>query len=271
MLISRKLQLHYSFPVYDVAPELSVRMSAAVQASKLNDQEKGDKKKLQTGIARIWKSLPRDQGDPEMVGNGVLVCDPSIQSKLGVNTQFSKYAILTSIKTLGGDDPLTSKTCDYEVEFCHVKESNFKNPRSSVKDIMYSSIPKGSLLFGVLDTRTVENSLKNCTDRAFNNIDQICIWKNGDDVWCHYVQGNSPFKVLYCQLKCARKLKCGDLVIDIDPTSLPDLPLGSLILNDQKEVLGVLGKGSDGKYVVNTVAAALNEAQGISCITNMYS
>ena len=231
-----------------------------MQKSKRDDQKKRDDKKLQTGIARIWKIFSRGQGDPEMVGNGVLVHNPSfIQSELGVN---AKYAILTLRKTLGEDDLLSNKTCDYKVEFL-----NSKN-RLMIKDMMYSPIPKGSLLFVVLNTTEVERFLKNCGDRAFNTIDQTCIWKNGDDMWCHYVQGISPFRVLSCQLKCC-KSECGDIVMDVAQTSLPhlSLPLGSLILNDEKEVLGLLGN-SNGKYVVNTVVAALN-TQGISCINKL--
>ena len=233
-----------------------------------NVQIEKDKKKLQTGICRIWKSLPSDQGGREpMKGNGVLVCDQKFMlNKLGVNAE---YAILTSRKTCGEDD---DKICDYQVEFPRLKEPGFKKP-VSVNSIMYSLIPKGSLVFLVLDTNKVKQSLFNnsTADRAFGKIDEVCHLGPGD-VFCHYVTDNS-FEVKHCKLKCC-KSECGDLVINMDPTSLADLPLGSLILNDQKEVLGVLGEDSNGKYVVNTVVAAataLKEAQGISCITNIYS
>ena len=234
-----------------------------------SEQENREKKKLQTGICRIWKSLSRDQGEREpMKGNGVLVYDPSfIKSELKVNAE---YAILTSRKTW--KDLSNDEEGNYKVDFRCLNKSKSKEP-VSVNDIEYSSFPKGSLVFSVLNTSNVKKFLfkNSAPDRAFNKIDWKCSLKVGDEVYCHWVKSSKvdSFEVEHCQLKCACKSKCGDFVVDNIPGNLSDLPLGSLILNDQKKVQGVLGKDSNGKYVVNTVAAVVNEAQGIICLTNL--
>ena len=224
------------------------------------EQHERDKKRLHTSICRIWKRLSRDQDEREpMKGNGVLVCDQSfIKEKFKIWN--AEYFILTSSKALGED----FEQSDYEVEFCHVNDISKSKKSVSVKNIINSSPCLGSLVFVVLDTNKVKQFLfeKSVADRAFAKMDRT--GKTGDTVECRWVKSSSggAFTVEQCQLKCTSKSECDDTVIDI-PANVSDLPLGSLILNDQKEVLGVVGKDSNGKYIVNTIAAAVNEAQGI--------
>ena len=206
--------------------------------------------KLNSGTCRI-----RDQGK-QLKGIGVLVYDPSfIQEKLKVFN--ADYLILSSSEIWGGS---SVKECKYAVEFSHYNEPNKSKDLVNVVDIMSQSVTKGGLEFTVLNTQRVKDLLvKNTMDKRAFKIDKIYNLEALKQVQCYYVKSGST------EMK-----HHGDLVIGGGniPKGPNNLPLGSLLLNSEKEVLGTLGKDATGKYVVNTVAAVVNKAQGISCIAN---
>lgn len=222
------------------------KISSCAKSKDVKKRQKKKKKKSQTGICRIWKYLPGDQRQLILLGNGVLMSDRSL---INVDHRILnvKYLILTSDQVLR--DPL--RESDYRIEFCRYNRKSEPKKHVRLLDIVQDARfeRKDGWVSVALDTKKVEKYMKSVADRAF---DERSTWKEGEKVRCYSVAESTAdsFNVELDELTCVLNSESG-LVIDPTPRRSPQL--GSLILDSEAKVLGVLGD-CNGNHVIRTIA-----------------